>query len=249
MFSILKSKPNAKLKKISLEQVNYFDKIIEFKLYRSKRKTVSISVYPNQNVKVKAPNRASITYIKNCVEKKSAWILEKQKHFQKTIKPKNDNNFNYLGVEYQLKTQLGLINFVSIENNFLCVSATSLNKRKIEKLIASWYKKSAEDLFLERLAICKKLVAPLNISYNGNLQFRNMRSRWGSCSRHAEIKLNYELIKTPLECIDYVIVHELCHIKEFNHSPKFYSLLDKIMPDWKKRKELLKNFSTQNYSE
>jgi predicted metal-dependent hydrolase len=71
------------------------------------------------------------------------------------------------------------------------------------------------------------------------LRIRKMRSRWGSCSRRAEITLNLELIRMPLDCIDYVITHELCHLVEFNHSARFYELQSRFFPDWKERRRQL----------
>ena len=77
------------------------------------------------------------------------------------------------------------------------------------------------------------------------LRVRKMRSRWGSCSRSAVITLNLELIRMPLPCIDYVITHELCHLVEFNHGPRFYALQARFIPDWKERKRLLETLARQ----
>ena len=74
------------------------------------------------------------------------------------------------------------------------------------------------------------------------LRLRSMRRRWGSCSRQGRVTLNVELVKLPLTLIDYVIAHELCHLFEFNHGKKFYQLLEHVMPDWKQREVMLKQF-------
>lgn len=93
-------------------------------------------------------------------------------------------------------------------------------------------------VFQERLEACYPRVARFKVAYPA-LVVRRMKSRWGSCTAAGKITLNLKLIQMPKECIDYVVVHELCHLKEHNHSPAFYALLGKVMPDWEERKQKL----------
>jgi hypothetical protein len=109
----------------------------------------------------------------------------------------------------------------------------------VKELVDEWYRAKASNIFTERLLACQKLVAKVNIQYEGNIYLRTMKTRWGSCSKDAKITLNPELVAASKECIDYVITHELCHLKQHNHGRAFFNLLTAVMPDWEKRKEKL----------
>jgi len=225
---------------------------ISFKILLSRRKTISIMVCQDRTVKVRAPYRTSIKYIKNSVQQRAGWIKSKQSLFgNSTPIPmkrdfENGEIYSYLGKKYRLQINRDLVNKVSIENDLLNVSVTNINKDKIKNLIDNWYRKSASEIFSQRLDICKNLALEIGINYKGTPKLRKMKSRWGSCSKKGDITLSYELVKTKVECIDYVILHEICHIKEFNHSKLFYSLLDKIMPDWKFRRNELNKTGAKN---
>ncbi len=113
------------------------------------------------------------------------------------------------------------------------------NLTQPQGLLRGWYRERAERVFHERLEICRKQVAAFGIDHPGGFTLRRMRKRWGSCSRDGRILLNTQLVGAPKTCIDYVIVHELCHVVHHNHSPAFYTLLSACMPDWRERQRLL----------
>lgn len=233
-----------KILKHADESIRYNDRTVNFRLQLSKRRSLSIIVNLDQTVTVKAPATASLKWIKNTVEKKADWIIKKQDQFKnlpQNHKKNQDNGeiYTFLGNHYKLNIQRELVNKVYIENDELIVLTTTFNKEKIRKLINEWYKQRAHEIFHERLELLRDSVLPIGIIYDGNPRLRKMKSRWGSCSRKGHITLSYDLVKAPLKCVDYVIVHEMCHIKEFNHSKKFYILLDKVMPDWKNRRKEL----------
>ncbi len=105
-------------------------------------------------------------------------------------------------------------------------------------LLDQWYTEKAEKQFHHAFERCwpkfEKQGTP-----RPDIQIRKMKSRWGSLSAKGRLTLNTDLVRAPKECIDYVVTHELCHLKHHNHSPAFYELLEKSMPDWKKRKHKL----------
>ena len=111
-----------------------------------------------------------------------------------------------------------------------------------EALVTNWYHEHAVRLFEKHLHTCLTGCKLLAVRKSPRLTVRQMTRRWGSCTKAGNISLNVDLIKTPIHCIDYVIVHELCHLKIHNHSQGFYRLLSQCMSDWGKRKARLDSF-------
>ena len=108
---------------------------------------------------------------------------------------------------------------------------------KVRELLADWYKSRAKEVFAKRLdAVLEKTIW---VPERPPLRVLTMQTQWGSCSPNGRLTLNPHLVKTPTLCIDYVILHELCHIAEHNHSEKFYRLMSQIMPQWEKIKSRL----------
>ena len=103
-----------------------------------------------------------------------------------------------------------------------------------QKQTDRWYRHQADWLFSERLELCYQLFDGIEpVKPFPELRLRKMRSRWGSCSSRGVITLNTMLVQMPVECIDFVVTHELCHLWELNHSPRFYQLLNSVMPQWR----------------
>lgn len=117
------------------------------------------------------------------------------------------------------------------------VSVRSRSAEKVRALLANWYKARAKEVFARRLNAM--LDQAIWVTGRPALRILTMQTQWGSCSPHGRITLNQHLVKAPRECIDYVILHELCHIAEHNHSEHFYRLMSQVMPGWEKTKERL----------
>ncbi len=115
------------------------------------------------------------------------------------------------------------------------------SRARAKKLVENWYRQCAKEVFDERVAVWYPHFERFGFD-PPVVVVRQMRSRWGSCTAQGKITLNLKLIMVPKQLIDYVIVHELCHRVEQNHSKRFYGLLGRVMPDWKERKEKLKRF-------
>jgi len=111
-------------------------------------------------------------------------------------------------------------------------------KERVRPLVTAWFRARAEAVFGEVFAAWTERAERHGIEPQG-FQIRKMANRWGSCTAEGHILLNSELIAAPLMCIEYVVVHELCHLKEHNHSNAFYRLLKAMMPDWERRRERL----------
>jgi predicted metal-dependent hydrolase len=220
-----------------------------YKVLYSKRKTLSLQVKPDLSVIINAPIKTSDKYLEKILANKANWILAKQKYFAENKKfPRQKNyedgeKFIFLGMEYSLKIERDLLNNVCIKGSNLVVKSTIINKVKIKNLIDNFYKNEAIKIISERFQICQFQTLEHNIICNAPIKFRKMRARWGNCTSRGEITFNSELVKTPIECIDYVIIHELCHLVEFNHSKNFYNLVARFLPDWKFRKKKLNEFA------
>lgn len=210
------------------------------------RKTLAIHVYPDGQVFIDAPISADNQAIANKVKKRASWIL-KQKHIVASyppILPKRQyvsgETRRYLGRQYRLKIEKSVLEEVKLFHGKLQVQVYNPeNLERIKSLLEDWYRLKAKLIFSERYAFCVQQVARLGIEHDQGFQLRVMSKRWGSCTKQGNIILNPELIAAPKECIDYVITHELCHLKERNHSAKFYKLLATVMKDWELRRKRL----------
>lgn len=225
-----------------LEKIEYGSTIIEFNLEFAKRKSLGIKVYPDKTVKVIAPLDTDLDKIKKKVKTKAAWIIRQQDFFLSfhPITPPrrfvSGETHRYLGKQYRLKLIESEKEGVKLQaGNISVYCKDKNNKQSIENLLKAWFKDKAEQhfnkLFLELIPLATPFYKGVPI-----LKYRWMDKRWGSCDKNGTIHLNLELIKAPKKCIEYVIIHELCHLAHLNHSAAFYILLVELSPDWRKIK-------------
>lgn len=226
-------------------KIKYGSRYITFELEYRQRKTMEISVYPDMSVRVKAPVSRSIEQIKQKIHKRASWIME-QKYFFSLFLPEqprrqfiSGETHTYLGKKYRLKILKREEEQVKLIRGCLLVHVSRQNDpKRVKTLLEGWYKKQAQTKFEQRLNLCMQKVQKHGIG-RPLIQIRKMSKRWGSCTKSGTLLLNLQLIKASAPCIDYVIMHELCHLKYFNHGSAFYDLFYQIMPDWEKRKKKL----------
>jgi predicted metal-dependent hydrolase len=235
--------------------VNYGSKVINFNLFYAERKSLGIRVFPDGDIKVIAPLKSQLGDIKQKVITKASWIIKHQnelkKYNPKTPKRKyvNGETHLYLGRHYILsfiKTQKNeTTNFVKLLNGKMLVYSNINSLKNIEILIEGFYEKRSLFVFNELFESSKeriKNVVPrtskkqIETAY---LSINHFKNKWGTCTKSGKISLNLELIRAPKVCIEYVIIHELCHLIHFNHKKSFYQLLEVFMPDWRRWKEKL----------
>ena len=227
-----------------MEWVTYGTITIQFEVGYSDRKTLGISVYPDTKVEVVAPHNSPMGVIKRKVLKRAAWIVKQQgyfrniNHFKVPRKYVSGETHTYLGRSYRLKVELGETNQVKLKGRWFEIKTKYKKREKVKALLDNWYREHALRKFTERLDICFAQMKYEDLAYP-KLELRKMPKRWGSCTPEGKILLNPALIKAPVYCIDYVIIHELCHLKIPNHSPAFYDLKAKYLPDWEERKRKL----------
>lgn len=227
------------------KQITYGNTIIEYSLAFAERKTLGIKVYPDKSVHVIAPTGTGMDKINKKVHSKAAWVLRQQDFFlsfQPITPPRkfiSGETHLYLGKQYRLKLIDTDKESVKLHGgNITVYTKDKDNKNRIEYLLKAWFKSKADLHFNKLFQELSPLAKPF---YEGTptLKYRWMDKRWGSCSQKGEILLNIELIKASKKCIEYVIIHELCHLAHLNHSIAFFELLDKISPDWRKTKNEL----------
>jgi predicted metal-dependent hydrolase len=232
---------------MSTYQITFGSQTISYNLQRMPRKTLSISVHPDLSVIVKAPEDTQIEEINQRVYNRARWILNQQRRFEiflPDVPPRkyiSGESYRFLGRQYRLKVIKSETNQIKLTRQFLEVYTADTRPNYLRELVETWYREQAGNVFQERLDACYPKLARENIPYP-KLSIRKMQSSWGSCSAKGTISLNIKLIQVPTEFIDYVIVHELCHLKYLHHEPEFYKLLSRMMPDWERKKEKLDRF-------
>ncbi len=224
--------------------LKYGSQLIEYELFYRDRKSLGIKVYPDCSVKVFAPKDSSLEKIQSKVHEKARWIVKQQNEFlsyHPLTPPRkyvNGETHLYLGRQYRLRIQLGPASGVKLYRGRLIVYTKG--KSDVESILDKWYREKAQLHFQEILQLTLPKFKKYNIDYP-ELTIRQMQTRWGSCTPKGKVILNPELIKAPKGCIEYVIIHELCHLIEHNHTKAFYELQETIFPDWRKWKERLEH--------
>jgi predicted metal-dependent hydrolase len=225
--------------------VLYGRKTIGYSLVRCARKTMEIAVLPDGSVVVKVPAGADPHLIEHKLYKRARWILRQQSYFSQ-FNPRtparryiSGETHLYLGRQYRLKVSRGKDNSVKLIRGFFHITCNgSAGPDEVQRLLSTWYMDKARMHFSESLERCLKKFRRLGIA-KPRIAIKRMRTRWGSLSSKGTLTLNADLIRAPQECIDYVVIHELCHLKHRDHGTAFYQLLDAVVPDWERIKHRL----------
>lgn len=207
------------------------------KLVRSKRKTLSLIVETDGTLTVRAPLRMKEADIRQLIEEKKDWIKRKQARVRKeAVVPRqyvDGETFLYLGKEYPLRLVPNQKPALVIERFF---KLTKSVQPQAEPVFEAWYKKQARVILTERV----EFYARKHGFKMEKIRISSARTRWGSCSSKGTLSFTWRLVMAPLEIIDYVVVHELCHLEEMNHSKSFWARVEGILPDYKRRRKWLK---------
>jgi predicted metal-dependent hydrolase len=235
----------------------YGDEVIHYDIIRRsfdnvtakpKPRKVVIKVHPDQRVVATVPTDATVEVIQEAIIKRARWIWQSITEFSaqhEYVLPKQyvsgETQF-YLGRRYMLKVIIDTeqTSNVKLNRGKLTVTFKQDNDDrvvKIKALLDKWYSHRANIIFKERLSAM--LPKTTWITNTPSYRIMSMQKQWGSCSIKGSLMLNPHLVKAPKECIDYVILHELCHIVEHNHSDRFWRLLTQVMPNWKEVKAKL----------
>jgi predicted metal-dependent hydrolase len=229
-------------------EFNYGRSTIEYHLIFEDRKNLAITVNPDKSVLVKAPIKSTLEEIQGKLQKRGQWILKQINYFDKfhPVQPEREyvsgETHYYLGRQYRLRIQKGKEEEVKLKGKFFIARTMKTDDTEhIKDLMMNWYATHAQMLIDRRIKIFAEKM--LGEGYGQiRTQYIYLKRRWGSCNLKNRITFNIELVKTPIQCVDYVIVHELCHFVHPNHDKAFYRMMGKIFPDWKDTKEKLELF-------
>ncbi|GAA4356001.1 SprT family zinc-dependent metalloprotease [Kangiella marina] len=221
---------------MELEGINKFD----YEIIRSDRKTLSIEVH-HQKVKVRAPQKAPQDWIESFVYQKAKWIarklVEQAERNENRLRLSDGQLIHYLGKDRVISIKKGA-NRIRVSDSGFIIQNTELNAESLSKQMDRWLLNQAKDIlpskvkaWAEHMGLGRKLTG---------VRFRKTKTQWGHCTRKGVVQLNQLILLTPNSVIDYLIIHELCHLKHLNHSKRFWALVEKYCPDYQKAELWLK---------
>ena len=208
------------------------------KILRSERRTLSITIDKNGLLIVKAPKFLKEAEIERFIAEKESWIQNKMKKANQNAQMNEDlfayRSFLLFGSKYAARYDNSVKSANFVQNQ--CVVPLGIPEDEVLHKVILTYKRLAKKWLLERtLEIAKVIGAKFD-----EFKISDTKGRWGCCTSNFTINLNWRVVCLKPHLIDYVIVHELCHLKEMNHSPKFWANVEKILPDYKLRRKAVK---------
>ncbi|MCF7689087.1 MAG: M48 family metallopeptidase [Cephaloticoccus sp.] len=215
-------------------------------LRRSDRKTLAISVQPDGELELIAPHDVPVGDIAAKVGKRLRWIVRQRAAFadmkrnRLTLRYESGATHTYLGRQYRLKVRCAKPVGVRLRGAYFHVCTNSGNPDEVQKLLEAWMRDKALEQFERRIARWESWCRHRRLP-RPRVRVFNMRKRWGSAGAGGRIALNPDLVRAPSICIDYVIAHEICHLKYPLHNRAFFRLLDSVFPNWRNAKARLES--------
>jgi hypothetical protein len=233
-------------------QIQIGETTLPYLLKRSfRRRTVAISIHPEQGLVVYSPARLSHRWLEEVLLKKARWILSKTREAADAraqaaeLRWEPGQSLPFRGALHPLKVAHDAAPAgVQLENGSLVLNLPlefpgSVTSDRIRQEIVGWYREQARRVLLGRVHHYQEAMGVRA----RNVRVKDQKRRWGSCSADGMLNFNWRLILAPPEILDYVVVHELCHLRLLNHSPAFWDLVGTVMPDYRARKTWLRQNS------
>jgi len=211
-------------------------------------------VKPDQSVEVRAPKRVSKRDVESFLREKERWVISKLNEFSLRPDPheliyEEGGKHYFLGESHRIvdasKTARGSQLHLALDLDEATIPLNALQNataEQVERKLDRWYRKEALDLFTERHGYWREEMARFDLP-DSHVTVRKMKRRWGSCTTKGKITFSTTLAKYPINCVDAVVVHELCHLLEFSHNKRFYRFMSQVYPNWKESDKLLNNLS------
>lgn len=212
---------------------------------RTARKRSAAIRLEGELVKVSVPMSLSDHRIQDLVSKRTPWIKKKlqEQPERPILRPKqyvSGEAFTYLGNNYRLKVLSGDTPAIKLRGGYLQATITTLDadpQNTMRSLLENWYRSHAEQRLGDKTARWAKVVGVIPNS----ISVKDYKSRWGSCSVKGDISYNWRIILAPHRIVDYVVVHELCHLLEHNHSSRYWQHVGRYIPNWRECRDWLKH--------
>ena len=218
--------------------------IANVKLIRSKRRKHKCLMVDRRGISVLSPEDEDTETIRNFVNDNNAWILKKTKFYANLnnkleYSPLQKHEIIYLGNIYKMKFVKDTFQYTVLSENLMKITFHVRDRRSCKRNIVNWYREQTKKLLDKKLPFFGD---KLSISY-GKVRIGSQKLRWGSCSKEGNLNFNFLLSALPVNIIDYIIIHELFHLVEFNHSDHFWKLVEHAFPTYKDCRTWLKNNS------
>lgn len=216
---------------------------VELEIHKSRRKTFELRVVSTSRILIKAPIGIKNEFIFELLNKKENWLVkqldilkEREKDIIQPLNYQEGDSILYLGSEYTLSINCmkGSPVYVELEANTLNLTLSNLYEVKYS--LENWYKEQCLNIIKERVEYYQSYIHRIPTK----IIIKEQKKRWGSCNSKKELRFNWHLIKVPFNVIDYVVVHEMCHLIHMNHSKEFWSLVEELMPNHKEHRKWLK---------
>ena len=206
-------------------------------IIRTKRKSLAITINEKGELIIHAPKNMPIQEIMAFVEKKKAWINKKSRDISSILEKNreivNYNEIFFLGKRYKVVETKGILNPYLTNDTLLIESSNNINKKK--KILKEWYLSNIETTLVPKL---QNISTTMNLNYK-YLQIINSKAKWGMCDSMQTIYLNWKLLMLNQELVDYVMIHELSHLIELNHSEKFWKIVGSLLPNYKQYQQII----------
>lgn len=223
----------------------YGEATIKFDVVFRKRRTMTIKVEPPDKVTAIVPLKTSKRVILESVKSKASWIIKKldylkQSEYQAAPKEYEEGeSFPFLGKTYLLHVEVDSMLSkmqIGIQGETLLIKTPTDNKGLIKELVEFWYRHEAKRVIQSRIAYYQPAIPVIP----NRVVIKEQKTRWGSCSSKNNLNYNFKTVMAPLSVLDYIVVHEMCHLVHLNHSREFWNLVESIIPEYRQHRKWLK---------
>lgn len=221
-----------------MKLLNINGNILNYKIKREKRKTIRIKVLEEGYIEVSAPNRVEVSYVEKLIMENSTSLFEGLKKSEEIkIKRENLECLYLLGKKIKIifRPKENLKSFAKLNEDELIVYCDDEASERY-KLIKDWYRETAREILTERTKVYSAMI---KVETN-RIFIKEQKTRWGSCSSKKNINYNFRIVMAPMEIVDYLVVHELCHLIHLNHKKEFWDLVGTLIPNYKGRRQWIK---------